>query len=412
MRMDLGRFPCSGAKHCIRTLFAYEDRRNTPAHVVYEKHSYLGCISFFSQRMNPARILSNCLILFCLSLVFSVAAQAQEAVPWKDVLSQSPSWYGSEEALRIAENILLHQKQNGGWYKNIDMAAPITDTERSALIAEKSECMGTTLDNGAGFVQIDYLARVYQQTGGDRWKEAALAGIDYLLAAQYRNGGWPQYYPLREGYYSRITFNDNAMIAAMNLLRAVAKKDPLYAFAGNRRRKKAKQAIDKGLDVILASQIRVNGQLTAWCAQIDEEDLSPAQARAYELPSISGSESVGIVRYLMQLERPNKAVIQAIESAVRWFREVQLENIRLERVENADLPRGYDRVVVPDPDAEPLWARFYEIGTNRPIFVGRDSVVRYALAEIEHERRVGYSYLGAYARELLATDYPQWKAGR
>ena len=32
---------------------------------------------------------------------------------------------------------------------------------------------------------------------------------------------------------------------------------------------------------------------------------------------------------------------------------------------------GSDVVVVPDASAPPLWARFYEIGTNRPIFSGQ-----------------------------------------
>ena len=57
----------------------------------------------------------------------------------------------------------------------------------------------------------------------------------------------------------------------------------------------------------------------------------------------------------------------------------------------------------------PLWARFYELGTNRPIFLGRDSVVRYAFAEIELERRIGYSYYGTWPATLLSRDYPDWR---
>jgi len=70
---------------------------------------------------------------------------------------------------------------------------------------------------------------------------------------------------------------------------------------------------------------------------------------------------------------------------------------------------GTDRVVVQDPAAAPIWARFYEIGTNRPIFVGRDSVVKYSVAEIEHERRVGYSWYVDTPAKLLQKDYPAWK---
>jgi hypothetical protein len=44
------------------------------------------------------------------------------------------------------------------------------------------------------------------------------------------------------------------------------------------------------------------------------------------------------------------------------------------------------------------------------MFVGRDGVVRERLADIEHERRVGYSYLGGWPRDLLETAYPAWKA--
>ena len=60
------------------------------------------------------------------------------------------------------------------------------------------------------------------------------------------------------------------------------------------------------------------------------------------------------------------------------------------------------------PAAPPIWARFYEIGTNRPIFSGRDGIVRYRLAEIELERRTGYAWYGTYATALVADEYPAW----
>jgi len=60
--------------------------------------------------------------------------------------------------------------------------------------------------------------------------------------------------------------------------------------------------------------------------------------------------------------------------------------------------------------ADSRWARFYEIGTNRPIFSGRDGVIRYNLDEIEQERRDGYAWLGAWPRALVEEEYPAWKA--
>jgi PelA/Pel-15E family pectate lyase len=356
---------------------------------------------------------SNNRILFIFTLMpgmlMAFIWQQGEKVPWKQVLDQPQEWYGSEEAMQIGDNMLLHQKDNGGWYKNIDMSVKLTEEEKKALKDAKSESMGTTIDNDATFIQTEFLSRVYRETGQARFGEAVLKALDYIMEAQYDNGGWPQYYPIREGYYEHITFNDGAMIQAMELLRDVARGKQPYEFVDAARKERARQAIDKGLEMILAAQIEVDGRLTAWCAQHDKDDLSPAKGRAYELPSISGGESVDIVRYLMSLENPEDNVIRAIESAVAWFEEVKLEGIKVVQQKDPSLPRGYDRVVVKDESAGPLWARFYEIGTNKPMFVGRDGVVRYQLAEIEHERRVGYSYLGPYAKSLLEKDYPEWR---
>jgi PelA/Pel-15E family pectate lyase len=67
-----------------------------------------------------------------------------------------------------------------------------------------------------------------------------------------------------------------------------------------------------------------------------------------------------------------------------------------------------DRVVVKDPNAPPLWARFYEIENNRPFFSGRDGVKKYTMAEIEQERRRGYAWYGNWGG-LVARDNAKWK---
>jgi PelA/Pel-15E family pectate lyase len=46
-----------------------------------------------------------------------------------------------------------------------------------------------------------------------------------------------------------------------------------------------------------------------------------------------------------------------------------------------------DAAIVPDATAGPLWAGFYELCLNRPVFLGRDSEFRYSLDEVEQERR-------------------------
>ena len=56
-----------------------------------------------------------------------------------------------------------------------------------------------------------------------------------------------------------------------------------------------------------------------------------------------------------------------------------------------------------------LWARFYDLKTNQPFFVGRDSQPKTTLAEIENERRTGYAYYGTWPAKLIEVDYAKWK---
>ena len=334
---------------------------------------------------------------------------------WRNILDNPSDFYGSDASVRVAENVLLYQNDNGGWPKNIDMARPLTDEQKARLVRDHNQSE-TIIDNGATWTQIRFLALMHAATGDQRYADAATRGIEFLLAAQYANGGWPMIYPLRRGYYSHVTFNDGAMMGVMNLLRDVAEnratrvgKQP-FEFVDSETRQRARQAIDKGLELILATQVVVDGKPTVWCAKYDEETLEPASARTYELISLSGSESVGIVEYLMEIEPPTPEVRRAVDAAVDWFHSAKIEGQRVEWTRDPKTRRRVDRVVVEDPDADPLWARFYTIDTNRPMFVGRDGIIHDHLADIEQERRRGYAWLGDWPARLLSKDYPAWQA--
>ena len=317
--------------------------------------------------------------------VRAISGNANEAVgtiAWVDAQNKSDEWYASAEALRISDNLVLYQRASGGWPKNIDMAKPLSDSGRASLLRDQKET-DSTIDNGATFTQLSFLARVYTAKHHEAHRESFLKGLDYLLKAQYPNGGWPQFYPDLTGYYKHITYNDDAMIGVMKLLRDVAGGKAVYGFVDKERRARAASAVEKGIECILKTQVIVNGKRTVWCAQHDEVTLAPAAARTYEVASLSGGESVGIVRFLMSIKDPSPAVIESIESAIAWFEQSQLKG--------------------------PIWARFYEIGTNRPIFVGRDGVVKYSIAEIEQERRSGYNWYVDAAAKLIQKDYPAWK---
>ena len=312
-----------------------------------------------------------------------------------------------EEARRIADNVVLYQRSSGGWPKNIDMAKPLSDVEKATILRQKPQT-DSTIDNGATYTQLSFLARVYTAQRQERHRESFLKGFDYLLKAQYANGGWPQFYPDPTGYHKHITFNDGAMIGVMKLLRDVADKKPVYSFVDEQRRASAAKAVQKGIECILKTQVIVNGRRTVWGAQHDEVTFASAPARTFEPASLSAGESVDVVRFLMSIKDPSPAVVDAVESAIRWFEESELKGIKWIEKTDASQPGGIDRVVVKDPNAS-TWARFYEIGSNRPIFSGRDGVVKYELAQIEHERRTNYNWYVDQPAKLLRRDYPAWR---
>lgn len=321
-----------------------------------------------------------------------------------DPSSQAAGNYNPAEA----ENVLLYQRNNGGWPKNYDTKQELNDDTKKRLLEEKDKT-DTGFDNGATHKEIRILAKAFKATNDKRYSDAALKGIEFTLSAQYENGGWPQFYPDASGYKTHITFNDNAMIGVMNLLSDITAGKPEFQFVDEKTKTATEKAVEKGLKCILDCQIKVNGKKTAWCAQHDEKTLAPAKARSYELVSISGSESVGIVRFLMGINKPSPEIIDAIQGAVTWFNDAQLNGMKLVQKKDKNTEKGYDLVVEQDSNAPPLWARFYEIGTNKPIFCSRDGIPRSTLAEISYERRNGYSWLGPYADKLLTKEYPAWK---
>lgn len=319
------------------------------------------------------------------------------------------SFFTTAEAKTIGDNVLLYQQTTGGWPKNIKMQEPLTDKEKAEVAKEKTNVNESTIDNGATTTELRYLARLYNATKDSRYLDGFNAGMEYLFRSQYANGGWPQFWPRPKGYYTHITYNDDAMVNVLKIMRDVVKGKQPFAFAADSIKAKAKTALDKGVDCILKTQVRQNGKLTVWCAQHDEHTLLPAKARAYELPSLSGQESDGIVLFLMSLSKPTPEMKQCIEAAVEWFRTSKMEGVKIENFTNAEGKSDLRMAKCAEGEqCEPLWGRFYTLDTNRPFVCDRDGVIKYDLSEIGYERRNGY---GWYNHDGLAVmkEYEEWK---
>ena len=318
------------------------------------------------------------------------------------------AFFQTDEARRIGDQLLLYQRVTGGWPKNIDMAKPLTDEEKAKVLKDQQRRNDSTTDNDATTIQMDFLARLYQQTHDKRYRDAFRRAVDYLLSGQYDNGGWPQFWPEMRDYQIHITYNDNAMVHTMRLLRDMAARQEPYQgdLTDAKQRRRMMTAFDKGVECILATQIVTDGHLTVWCQQHDRETLLPAAARAYELPSYCSMESAGILELLMELPHPDDRVKRAIHAAMRWFDTYKLKGYRVEH-SGVWASADSETRLVADAKAKPLWARFYDLERCEPYVCDRDGIPRRHLEQIGRERRNGYAWYSTNPASLFPR-YHKW----
>lgn len=314
----------------------------------------------------------------------------------------------------IADNILLYQRRNGGWPENTHPQRVLRPAERAALLAEKDR-QDASFDNRNIYPQITYLSHAYAQTEDERYRDAALAGLEYTLAVQYENGGWP-HSPGRpdRAYGAHVTFADEVMPGVLGFLREVAGGSEPFSFVPASVQARAQRAVKKGDQLVLDLQIRIDGTATIWAGQYHSRTLEPVAARSYELPALQTWESVAVVEYLMSIEKPSEAVAQSIHSAIDWFEANRIEGVRLEQFPIEPQRFEYhtatfDRRIVKDPEASTIWARFYDLNTSEPFFTNRDGSRVDSLAEVALERRSGYSWYGDWPLDLIRQAYPAWK---
>lgn len=304
-------------------------------------------------------------------------------------------WFKSAEGERVMAIILSYQTPSGGWSKRTDM---------TKNLRQKGEAFGVekdyipTFDNNSTSTQLQLLARAYSITHKKNYAQAFERGVQLILDAQYPNGGWPQNYPLVGGYHDHITYNDNLIKNLMELLQDICLGKDEFAFAPKKLRAKALVSFNKGLECIKKTQVVTNGQRTVWGAQHDRVSLASTKARNFEMTSLASAESASLLELLMRVEKPDAELIQTIHAGAKWLDENKITGQRWSR---------NDLNLQADPSAAPIWARFYEIGTNKPIFGDRDSTVHYAIGEISEERRKGYGWYVGTGNKVLE-KYKSW----
>jgi PelA/Pel-15E family pectate lyase len=104
----------------------------------------------------------------------------------------------------------------------------------------------------------------------------------------------------------------------------------------------------------------------------------------------------------MQLPQPDSNVVTAVRSGAAWFEKTQIKD----KVFKNTGAEG--RKLLDAPGGEPLWSRYYQIGTDEPIFGDRDQTIHDDVNEISQERRKGYGWFNSSGGSLLKT-YAKWE---
>ena len=303
------------------------------------------------------------------------------------------------------------QLESGGWDYSIDFAPDkfvlaYRRTEAGKLGAAeiaKRKNVSTYDDNNtqdALRFLLQYVAATKDSTAAvDKEIRTALDyGLKKMLEAQYPNGAWPQRYdghpksakehPVKKAsipqeyprqhpkvdYKSYYTLNDNAMGDCIDIMLLAYKQlgEAQYLAAAKR-----------GGDFLLLAQLPEPQPV--WAQQYNA-NMEPAWARAFEPPAASGGESVWTMRTLMHLyvETGEAKYIEPIPRALAWYKRSEI--------------------------APGRWARYYELGSNKPIYGDRDGKIYYRLQDISKERQTGYGWEGDFGFQKMSAQWQQLQA--
>jgi hypothetical protein len=293
-----------------------------------------------------------------------------------------------DAAAEVVHALYEAQLATGGWDYRIEFDPENrkrwhyrTDLEAGDTGRGKRRATSTYDDNNTQ-TALTFLMQADKASGGtlDEARHALDYGLTKLLAAQYPNGAWPQRYagesrtedefPIvkarypntweREypkldyrGYY---TFNDNTI------------RDVVQVFLDAHRQygnDEYLSAAKRGGDFILLAQMP--DPQPVWAQQYNMR-MEPSWARKFEPASVTGGESVGAIRTLLELYlyTGEGKYIATIPPALEWFRTSAI--------------------------GENRWARFYELKTNRPLYFTKE----YELVYTDDDMPTHYSFQSSY----------------
>ncbi len=291
-----------------------------------------------------------------------------------------------QAAMDVAKGLIAAQHPAGGWNYHHDFAGEESARRWYDTIGKNGWRLeefhhhygNATFDDAGTSEASQFLLRMYVERRSSRLRAPVEKALQFVLASQYPNGGWPQRFPLtnegglhgRSDYTHQITFNDDVAGENIKFLLMV------YQALGDER---ALDAIRRAMDVFIATQ--QPAPQAGWGLQHDVQTLAPIGARTYEPDALTTHTTANNISQLLNFYEwtSERRFIERVPEALAWLDSVRLRDDQM-RVAGRHYPT------------------FVEIGTNR--------------ARIVHRRGsnvVNGEYYWNYDDAKPITHYSQWR---
>ena len=237
-----------------------------------------------------------------------------------------------EAAKSAADALVRGQHPRGGWNYVIDTAGEDslrrwyeTYGHNAWRMEEYHRFYGNATFDDAGTAEASQLLlRVYLEKRERKYRAPLDKAIQFVLDAQYPNGGWPQRFPFVEGggvhghadYTPYITFNDDVAGENIEFL--------LYAhqaLGSNDRR--LVDAIERGMDIYVKTQQPM--PQPAWGLQHFPDTLKPAPARTIEPQAFATHTTATNIRSMIGFYRltGDSKFLARLSEALDWLDQVR-----------------------------------------------------------------------------------------
>lgn len=270
-------------------------------------------------------------------------------------------------AIDVGMSLAWGQCSEGGWGYMADIArlGEVISTRK----ARDCEC---TFDDNTTQGALDFLIDLDGLIDEVWLSQAVENGINFVLKAQYPNGAWPQWYPLKGGLHDYYTFNDKAI---NDCIKVMLKSHNVYKY------NKCLNSAKLGCDFMILSQLPA--PQSGWAQQYSH-DLKPARARSFEPAGVCSLVTVRNIDTLLDvsISTCDKKYLMPISRALSWL-------------EKSKLPSG-------------KWARLYEVGTNKPIYGDRSGRVYYDLKELPEDVK-SYGWQGTFGVTKVKDRYEKMR---